>query len=143
MEFQNNYPIYLQIADDIKRRIVIGELHPVTSCPPTPIWRLLIPVQPQYGTANLPTTGSGRHHFHSPRRGDVPERRPRTCGTVTQYHLGTGSDCFPEKNAAIPFFKGCTLYSHRTAVGTSGKKGRNRNNRQKLNQKEQRDYVNI
>ena len=27
MEFQNNYPIYLQIADDIKRRIVIGELH--------------------------------------------------------------------------------------------------------------------
>ncbi len=28
MDFQANYPIYLQIAEDIKRRIVIGELHP-------------------------------------------------------------------------------------------------------------------
>lgn len=26
MNFQANYPIYLQIAEDIKRRIVIGEL---------------------------------------------------------------------------------------------------------------------
>lgn len=33
MEFQNNYPIYLQIADDIKRRIVIGELHPGDKLP--------------------------------------------------------------------------------------------------------------
>ena len=138
MEFQNNYPIYLQIADDIKRRIVIGELHPGDKLPSNTDLAVAYTVNP-----NTPTTGSGRHHFHSPRRGDVPERRPRTCGTVTQYHLGTGSDCFPEKNAAIPFFKGCTLYSHGTAVGTSGKKGRNRNNRQKLNQKEQRDYVNI
>lgn len=34
MDFQANYPIYLQIAEDVKRRIVIGELKPVTSCPP-------------------------------------------------------------------------------------------------------------
>lgn len=33
MEFQNNYPIYLQIADDIKRRVVIGELHPGDKLP--------------------------------------------------------------------------------------------------------------
>ncbi len=33
MEFQTNYPIYLQIANDIKRRIVIGELHPGDKLP--------------------------------------------------------------------------------------------------------------
>lgn len=142
MEFQNNYPIYLQIADDIKRRIVIGELHPGDKLPSNTDLAVAYTVNPntvQRIYRQLEVEGI----THSPRRGNVPERRPRTCGTVTQYHLGTGSDCFPEKNAAIPFFKGCTLYSHRTAVGTSGKKGRNRNNRQKLNQKEQRDYVNI
>ncbi len=33
MEFQANYPIYLQIAEDIKRRIVIGELQPGDKLP--------------------------------------------------------------------------------------------------------------
>lgn len=28
MEFQTNYPIYLQVADDIKRKIIIGGLSP-------------------------------------------------------------------------------------------------------------------
>ena len=140
MEFQNNYPIYLQIADDIKRRIVIGELHPGDKLPSNTDLAVAYTVNPntvQRIYRQLEVEG-----ITFTRRG-VPERRPRTCRTVTKYHLGTGSDCFPEKNAAISFFKGCTLYSHRTAVGTSGKKGRNRNNRQKLNQKEQRDYVNI
>ena len=33
MKFQTNYPIYLQIADDIKRKIVVGELHPGDKLP--------------------------------------------------------------------------------------------------------------
>ena len=33
MEYQANYPIYLQITDDIKRRIVIGELKPGCKLP--------------------------------------------------------------------------------------------------------------
>ncbi len=33
MEFQANYPIYLQITEDIKRRIVIGELKPGDKLP--------------------------------------------------------------------------------------------------------------
>ena len=33
MNFQANYPIYLQIAEDIKRRIVIGELKPGDKLP--------------------------------------------------------------------------------------------------------------
>lgn len=33
MDFQANYPIYLQIAEDIKRRIVIGELKPGDKLP--------------------------------------------------------------------------------------------------------------
>ena len=125
MEFQNNYPIYLQIADDIKRRIVIGELHPGDKLPSNTDLAVAYTVNPntvQRIYRQLEVEGI----------------------TFTRRGVGTFlSDCFPEKNAAIPFFKGCTLYSHGTAVGTSGKKGRNRNNRQKLNQKEQRDYVNI
>ena len=33
MEFLANYPIYLQIAEDLKRRIVIGELKPGDKLP--------------------------------------------------------------------------------------------------------------
>lgn len=33
MEFQANYPIYLQIAEDLKRRIVVGELKPGDKLP--------------------------------------------------------------------------------------------------------------
>ena len=33
MDFQANYPIYLQIAEDVKRRIVIGELKPGDKLP--------------------------------------------------------------------------------------------------------------
>ncbi|MGN1403716.1 MAG: GntR family transcriptional regulator [Ruminococcus sp.] len=33
MDFQANYPIYLQIAEDLKRRIVIGELKPGDKLP--------------------------------------------------------------------------------------------------------------
>ena len=33
MNFQANYPIYLQIAEDIKRRIVIGKLKPGDKLP--------------------------------------------------------------------------------------------------------------
>ena len=33
MEFRANYPIYLQIVEDIKRRIVIGELRPGDKLP--------------------------------------------------------------------------------------------------------------
>ncbi len=33
MDYQANYPIYLQIAEDIKRRIVIGELKPGDKLP--------------------------------------------------------------------------------------------------------------
>jgi|GEM_PF-3973107 len=33
MKFQTNYPIYLQIADDIKRKIIVGELHPGDKLP--------------------------------------------------------------------------------------------------------------
>ncbi len=33
MEFRANYPIYLQIAEDLKRRIVIGELKPGDKLP--------------------------------------------------------------------------------------------------------------
>ena len=33
MDFQANYPIYLQITEDIKRRIVIGELKPGDKLP--------------------------------------------------------------------------------------------------------------
>ncbi|MDO5560884.1 MAG: GntR family transcriptional regulator [Oscillospiraceae bacterium] len=33
MNFDSNYPIYLQIADDIKRRIIISELKPGDKLP--------------------------------------------------------------------------------------------------------------
>lgn len=33
MDFQANYPIYLQIAEDLKRRIVVGELKPGDKLP--------------------------------------------------------------------------------------------------------------
>lgn len=33
MDFQANYPIYLQIAEDLKRRIVIGEIKPGDKLP--------------------------------------------------------------------------------------------------------------
>ena len=134
MEFQNNYPIYLQIADDIKRRIVIGELHPGDKLPSNTDLAVAYTVNPntvqriyrQLEVEGITFTRRGVGTFLS----EDPELAERLRSTILEQE-------------AIPFFKGCTLYSHRTAVGTSGKKGRNRNNRQKLNQKEQRDYVNI
>lgn len=53
MEFQNNYPIYLQIADDIKRRIVIGELHPGDKLPSNTDLAVAYTVNPNTDTAKF------------------------------------------------------------------------------------------
>lgn len=33
MKFDDNYPIYLQIVNEIKRKIIIGEIHPGSKLP--------------------------------------------------------------------------------------------------------------
>lgn len=143
MEFQNNYPIYLQIADDIKRRIVIGELHPGDKLPSNTDLAVAYTVNPntvqriyrQLEVEGITFTRRGVGTFLS----EDPELAERLRSTILEQEV----TAFLKKMQQYHFSKGCTLYSHGTAVGTSGKKGRNRNNRQKLNQKEQRDYVNI
>ena len=46
MEFQMNYPIYLQVAEDIKRKIIIGELSPGERLPSNTDLAVLYTVNP-------------------------------------------------------------------------------------------------
>ena len=78
MDFQANYPIYLQIAEDVKRRIVIGELKPGDKLPSNAELAML-PGQPEYGTTHLSSAGGRRYFLYQTRHRHVFWRKIRQC----------------------------------------------------------------
>ena len=82
MNFQANYPIYLQIAEDIKRRIVIGELKAGDKLPSNAELALAYQVNPQYGTANLSPAGGRGHLLYQTRHRHVPHGKSGNAGAA-------------------------------------------------------------
>lgn len=94
MDFQANYPIYLQIAEDIKRRIVVGELKPGDKLPSNADLALAYQVNPntvqriyrQLESEGISYTKRGIGTFLT-EDSDMPERLRQEIGASLSSHF--------------------------------------------------------